>query len=536
MNGSQYNPSGGQGTPSRRPGGGPPPLGPKRRAPSPGTPTGRASGWSTGNRVLLGMGLGLLIVVLGIASLLVSLRLSQRMASVARPDSPDQITVLPSEPTSERVSPPQPIPPGSPKREALRPTDALPSETPDDAADFPPPPEADPADDGAEEPAEQDIDAPAAEETGAEEAGAEEMAPEAPDADGTDEAAAAAGVFADILGQDRRLFLPEPGVSGPVELAKVLVDSPAECELSLHGMEIVFENDRTPTIEQADADNARTWTILVKAGLGKGRPIAIFSLASQSLTYEWKTTRFAPNTECLRYCLLTLKAKSESISCFLCKPREVEPLKLSFRRYKQAIDIPLDVHWLPRAEHLRIDLEFANFPPHEVDPSEDVGHKELATVHFPPDTDPEAVEDFADVEIWFEASRRCRLYLKTLGYPKMLGNGRVSEGEVKIDRSFLASQKRDLKKLKSQVKALQQKIDVQLTRNYSTSEKQDLQRLNRQNAERSKAVESIEVWFEGMQKLIEVLETDGRIKFRLYVEIEDEQIVLVQTSDEGDTD
>ena len=619
MSGSQDNPSGGQGPPRRLPGSGPPPLGSKKRPPPrgaplrpavpnvparrPATPARPASGWNVRNRLLLGATLGTLIAMLGITSLMIGLKLYQRMASVAQAERSGQTAVLPSEAAPGELPRSQPGP--APTRESPQPV------RPKTTGDEPVPrtePEAEPAGDEPGKPAEQDPEKPDEEKPNKEEPNKEEpdeekpveekpdvrkMVPEVPGAEGTDDAG---GVFAEILGRDRRLVLPEPGAADPVELAKVRVDSPTECELSLHGMEIVFESGRTLTVEQADADNARTWTIQVKAVVSRGQPIALFSLTGQSLTFQWMTARGASrNAEQLRYCLLKLKAKGESVSCFLNKPREVDPLQLGFRSHEQSIDIPLDSHWLSRAEHLHIDLKFVNFPPHEVNQSEDLGPKEIATVHLSslgvepvaapianpranpianprvnlraeseakPEPEFQIIEDIVQMEVWFEVGRECKLCFKTLGHPEKLGDGTDSEGDEKINSSWLTKQVNESQKFKGKAREWQNKIEAELNRVMGEKEKlarfaamtslTSTQRMelksheekvarelrvaqdaNTLNAARIEAAASTDVWLDNLRRVLKVIETDGRIEFRLYVEIENEQIALLQTSGAG---
>lgn len=494
-----------------------------------------------------------MIATLGIAVVLVGVKFSQRISSVAQYDSPDRGAVLPSDSTPE-------VPSKTTGDGPDGPTPTEPEPKPRPKPEPKPEPKAQPADDGAEGMMEQDDEKPLPEGPGD-----EEMAPEEPDAEETDEAPAdeappaeapaAAGVFADIIGRDRRLLLPEPGPRGPVELAKILVDSPTECELSLHGVEIAFGDGPTPTIEQTDADGVRTWTILVKAGLGKGRPIVVFSLAGQSLTCECKEARFGPGyVEHLRYCLLVLKAKGESVSCFLSEPREVEPPKVSFLKHEQTVAIPLAAHWLTQAEHLRIDVEFADFPPYDVDPAGDLGHKEVATVHVsPPESDDAGVlnvglefEAAVDMEVCFEVDRTCMLVLSTFTLPEWREPGADSEGKVKINRSWLASEAKDLNEEMSTVRAAQRKIDDELRKagiqmtagggRQAATMQRNAETKNRLNEDRRKYAEAVEAWQTDMRKIFDAVEAEGRIKFRLYVKIRDEQIVLLQTRDEGNGD
>ena len=584
MGGLQDKSSGGQGNPPRRAGRKPPtpasqkpavPLGtPQPSVKSPGMPALPSRQVSNGRAgsLLLGMVMGSLIALLGVAAILISLNLARTVNSPERPDSPEAVAAVPLAETPEEASSPQPVRLPTGEKKTSRPAETAPAETTQDAPSSPPLPKAKPADDGPEELAERDMEEPAAEETGAEEMrsevpgdeepgdeepgreepgreepgreepgreepgreepgreepgreepgdeepgreelGGEEPGGEEPGREEPGREEPGREVFADILERDRRLLLPELGVEGPVELAKVLVDSPFECELSLHGAEVVLETGRSLTVDQVDVDDGRKWNVSMKVGIGKARPIAVFSLLGRSLTFQWNTARsLFPGVEYLRYCLLTLKSKGESVSCFLSEPRDVESPKLSFHRQQHVVGLPLEARWQSQSEHLRIDLEFANFPRHESDRCEDLRKKEVATVRFPH----AGVGEFVKLEVWLEIEPQCGLFFRTSGYPAWLNSGTDEEKAVAIDRSWLVSQEALVRKLRERASKLK----------WSSDRRAAL-----------KTIEPIADWLEDVRSLLEMVETNGQIAFQIYVEIEGEKIVLLQSSDQEDTD
>ena len=158
--------------------------------------------------------------------------------------------------------------------------------------------------------------------------------------------------------------------------------------------------------------------------------------------------------------------------------------------------------------------------------------------------------------------RECKLCFKTLGHPEKLGDGTDSEGDEKINSSWLTKQVNESQNFRGKTREWQNKIDAELNRvmgekekldrlaamtSLSSTQRMELDSLEGKvirelriaenedtlNATRIEAAASTDVWLDSLRQVLKVIETDGRIEFRLYIEIEDEQIVLLQTSGAG---
>lgn len=196
------------------------------------------------------------------------------------------------------------------------------------------------------------------------------------------------GPLDDIRAKERLLVLPPPGAQSsaadPVELAKVLVDAPSECTLSVLGSDVVLGDGLAFVLECEDAeDGTRTWPVLLhaEARLGGAGQIGTFELRNRSLTFAWKSMPSRSSKAArLRYCLLSVAAGGQSERCFLSEPVEIEPPKVKFSKRASRAEIPLDADCVPQVENLCLDLQPEGFPRHVIEPLRRLRPGETGTI------------------------------------------------------------------------------------------------------------------------------------------------------------
>ena len=177
----------------------------------------------------------------------------------------------------------------------------------------------------------------------------------------------------DIRDRNNRLSLPpwngaggfSAGTSSGVILAKVVVNSPHDCDLTLVGIEKAFGTIPI-TIELEDKGEMRTWTVVRKAfGLNtKTETLGAFKLERQNLSFHWNS-RIPPSVKpnALRFCMLEVQVGDEKELCRLSGPEIAEAMKLDkFPIIKHDLEPRLDASHLPDIKNVLLEIRPVGLP------------------------------------------------------------------------------------------------------------------------------------------------------------------------------
>ena len=185
----------------------------------------------------------------------------------------------------------------------------------------------------------------------------------------------------DVRQRNLRLALPTQENSAALELTKVYVDSPAQCELKLLGAECFASAEGSYHLEMKDVGDAqRDWKLLLKpaAGVGSGLHIGTFMLQQQLLSFAWQPIKGAPRSFAFQYCLLQIKAGGEALHCRLADPVESALPPFTFAAGRASIKIPFPHLLACDAEHLRLKVAVRQFAEQTFDPGDTLKLKESA--------------------------------------------------------------------------------------------------------------------------------------------------------------
>jgi len=392
---------------------------------------------------------------------------------------------------------------------------------------------------------------------------------------------AESGPLDDIRARDRFLVLPPLGAPGgagePVELAKVLVDTPSECTLSVLGSDIVLGDGLSFVLECEDAeDGTRTWHVLLdaEARLGGAGQIGTFELRNRSLMFAWESTSsLSSKAARLRYCLLSVAAGGQSERCFLSEPERIEPPKIEFSKRASRVPIAFDVGSLPRVENLRLDLQPEGLPRHEIDPPTGWKPGETGTIRVfklgpagrrseqlaevGEETEParqmaNGSEPLMEIEVEFEfgdkrSDRRGLCYRAFADAKTLEPDGSFEDKRTLISSDRLGSWQKalshDKRTMLSREKRLEKDVAqaqrAQLNRPVTPADQLEQARMQsvlalmsseiRKTQQAIRLFEAAEEKGNELKKLFESLEADGRLGFRIYVEIDGEQVEILRT-------
>lgn len=254
--------------------------------------------------------------------------------------------------------------------------------------------------------------------------------------------APASGPLEDIRRRDQLLPLPAIGAADTgdegaegVTLARILVDDPADCDLGIVGADSA-SGGRSFTIDPADEEGSREWTVFESSRVADPQEVARFRLADQVLSFHW-----APGnaSDRLRGCLLDVvvsegERQTDRAVCQLSDPVTLPPLELRFRREQYTIDFatadrPVSPANLPPADDLRLALNIAGlnadrFQMTGVTPLR-AGRSVKIHVH-PPDG---SAAGFLELEVQFDVTEdHLGLHVKNFAYlPSVTRHGADAE-------------------------------------------------------------------------------------------------------------
>ena len=567
MGGLQDKSSGGQGNPPRRAGRKPPTpasqkpvaaLGepgqsspPIPSASPPAPPSRPASYWHTAS-LLLGVVLGSLVTGLAITFVLVSLEVSRRMTSSAPLDS--------SIPVDSRAPEAAASPPGTqlPEKsnESAREDRGMPGETPS------PPPGGETAFDppSSPPPAETEGETPPNEPGNASEAPLPDEAPSEQD----NAPPPPRGPFDDILRRNRRLPLSKRdyGLGGSakksVELAKLFVDNTENCSLAIIGSDKVLEGtEKFSTEPTSPSEKRRSWNVRFDGGsaLAKPRQIATFTLDNQTLSFQWSQADSSAKPGMLRYCLLEIRVGDQAERCALLNPAEVDPLTLDLNIVRAASEIPLTEEDVPNKDLLWLDLKLEGFPGHKVENPAGLKvradeEKDVCTIDFFDGEDNDPKKSFIKVQLGFiykDTDSELRFILQPLVFMKLLV---WQEQAAPQPRAFEITDEFKAELLKriadseiakySQMAVDQKKRVNEFERLLNSAPDNQREAAQRQYNRENNILKEAENWIttaktnrERWQKkteLFEKIKSEGRVQFRVYAKMADEEIEIMRSS------
>jgi len=396
--------------------------------------------------------------------------------------------------------------------------------------------------------------------------------------------------FGHIRALEYRLKLPKASTPGSLtpsstsspkfeELAKLYVDTQAECDIKLRGNEVDSQSDRDIITRRAEKDGVVSWTILAKfkSSLNDPKEVGTFQLKDQSLQFRWGKDPEVP----LQLCLLDITVRGQTQTCSLIHPEEMPAVQMDFHERVHRIDLKL-----PNELPVRLDVSFEGegFGDVRIEKGQGLKRGEKAVIRIP---NPNGIgqKQFIEIETTFEMNSTNRgLHLEAFGYPLFIefdssyATTATSEGEP--TEPNLAEQKtnlsdRDLGEAKRLCRETLEKLRIAKQRN--DKEKEDLkpvklkhdakvfeleraksnaaeadakkgiqQDIDKENNKYRKIANGVEQrakwlskyeelvkqneqWAKDVVDLLDKVHNDGRIHFRVYFETEGVELDLVKS-------
>jgi len=574
--GSSGNPRGGR-PPARpaaaaRPASAPPPPPP----PATAGPAASKSGRSTGRFVLLGVLIGGLTVT---GTILMGILYSRYRST----DEPGRLVTQNEAPlaSSETVSNgtvPEPNGTAADTQDAAAPDAATAiSDEPE-----PPPEQRQPTEPGETESAAEAETTDAAETADADPAEPPDEQPPPP---------AESSPLRDIRERERLLVLPAQGEDGPAngEIAKVFVASAEQCNLALVGAETVFGDDYEVQLKREDTAGNSSWSCIFTStsGLTRSEKLAgTFTLSDDSLAFSWapRLRDTSPGWR-LRYCLLEVQAGSESETCILTERIACPNIEIDFTLRTQRVELPITAEALPPLELLQCEYTVEELGEHEIDGGPVFGIGEVATIQvLHPDLGDGAVIEFASA---FEIGRResalvLSSFVNSIKMQRQLdanimerspwqrkdlggtrnklqrmrnttdkGLNREKPRKLVEAETFLSDTEQYHEKLLEEKEAAQRRINTKAGSDKLRRVKAELKAfeskrnaaqrvIDKQESTRAalqknlELISEYETWCDELGYLMDELESGGQIQFRVFFEIEGQEIDVLQSAETAD--
>ncbi len=266
------------------------------------------------------------------------------------------------------------------------------------------------------------------------------------------------------------LTLPErgkPSSATPQEIAKIFIDSPTKCDLSIVGSETLLGGNRGFILNCADTpDGIRSWTVIAPplTQLGRNMDIGVFSLKGQSLRYAWMPSGVPSlSGRNLPYCLLHIRIGEDNERCFLSRPlEELDPISVDVDHKTSGVEIKLDVASLPDPKHLRLDLKLDTRLKHEMRPESGWKVGDTGEIRFFSGNG-DGEEGRLDIKTTLTLGASPRLSFKLFALDKEVSSsGIVTEKEIPVFRRWFKLQQRKLAAKMKLVEVALKKIEGQL--------------------------------------------------------------------------
>jgi serine/threonine protein kinase len=141
-------------------------------------------------------------------------------------------------------------------------------------------------------------------------------------------------------------------------LGKIHTPPDTKWQLSLAGGEHALKssraNPRTFSLKEQDADAAKaSWTVAL-GGATDATDVARIWREGNSLNFQWADGAEANTANCLRNCVLDIRAGRQSHKLSLRQPQQVEPLTFNLVNGTSSATLPVD--WLPDASTVRVEI------------------------------------------------------------------------------------------------------------------------------------------------------------------------------------
>ena len=369
--------------------------------------------------------------------------------------------------------------------------------------------------------------------------------------------------FDDILGRKRRLPLPERnfGLGGAakknVELAKLFVDNTENCSLEIIGSDKVLEKGTFSTKPTSGSEKRRSWDVCFHSGSGLAKPgaVATFTLDNQTLSFQWSKADSSARPGSLRHCLLEIRVGDQVQRCILRELLEVEPLTLDLNTVSAASEIPLAEKDVPNKDLLWLDLKLEGFPGHKVENPAGLKvradeEKDVCTIDFHDGENNDPKKSFIKVQIGFiykDTDPELRFILQPLVFMKLLvwqGQAAPIRREFQITDEFKAELLKRIADSEiakySQMEMEQKKRVNEAKRLLDSAPDKQRDAAQQQYNWVSKKLKEFENWIttaktnrERWQKkteLFENIKNEGRVQFRVYAKMADEEIEIMRSS------
>jgi hypothetical protein len=356
-------------------------------------------------------------------------------------------------------------------------------------------------------------------------------------------AATIMGALDDVRQRGNVLPLPPTKETAAVLLCMLEVAKPAECELTLFGLDGLLPGGASGTLACSDpTPDERIWTVTLKpsGNLTKERPVADFGLKDKQLTFRWRAGASIP----LEYCLLRIDAPGEQELCHLSRPLEAPAAAFKVQTdYQVTFKLPAGAANLAGC---KLELLPQNFPPHMIEGDSVLESGKKATLQVT-GTASGTIEPTVDLEVAFtlsggEATIKVASLAEhpPIGPKDAVGDRKgVSAKQLTVTKERLD---RDVNKFAARVRNAEK-----LVNEYTLAEMRFMQGFQQQQLilvrmKLAQAETELEVakalhdrqstaltWHDDMLALVQLLESQAALGFRLVRPIGQDQVEIALT-------
>ena len=388
----------------------------------------------------------------------------------------------------------------------------------------------------------------------------------------------------DIEKKGRLLSLPKRAgglgatVSESGELCKIHVQDPAECDLTLVTSEEIDGQPRLfLQLDETAPKGKRVWIANARSGkglleTGQTARIGSFQLANQTLAFEWNLA--APpwtNPYGLTLCTLHVKIANESVPCALFKVLPSKPVRLNLGQARQAIPFAGTGQSVASGSSLRlaVELRFGDWSevlnltadsdaktvvviPKKIERGE--GNVELELRFVPPTQSQDAELKYGLFPFLPTASEPAVAPMKVPEWvfknlrsdrirfgdpPKPVYTSEFILGDFVRVRQPLAKQKKDAEGRLQNIKKSLNVAEVALNRVENSKSESDIKKakdavaywegMRSHGREFDQYIDDLTAWSVEMEKHFQDLQKNLEVRFSMYLEFRDEEVVLSET-------
>ena len=355
---------------------------------------------------------------------------------------------------------------------------------------------------------------------------------------------AVVGALDDVRQRGKVLPLPPVKELSAVLLATIEVAKPADCALELFGLDGLAPGGATGTLNPSDpSPEQRIWTVTLKptGNLTKERPVADFTLQDKQLSFRWRPGSTAVPLE---YCLLRIDAPGEQELCQLSQPLEAPAAAL-----KVQSDLKISFKLPAGAAHLadcKLELLPQNFPPHMLDGDSVLESGKKATFQVS-GTASGSIEPAVDLEVEFSlAGGEATIQIASLADHPPIGAKDAAGDRKGLSAKQLKATKerldRDVIKLAMRMRAAEKQVDdlnalkMRLMQGFQQQQLLVVRMRLAQAENELAAAKNLHdrqaaalAWHDDMLALIQQLETQSTLGYRLLRPIGQDNVEIVRT-------